>query len=261
MFKKYGNLTVLNKISSERSLCVCDCGTFLVVSRPNRIKVTHCGCLKVKDVIGKIFGDLKVLKVSSENRFSNLDFDCICTKCGEICKRNILGKVTKLKCLSCNQSGKLGKSEKYTYSSYKNMVQRCTNPSSKFYENYGGKGIAVCRSWLESFDNFFLDMGRRPKNTSLDRIDWNLGYSKENCRWATQSEQVRNRTKVSSLYSKYRGVSYSKSKGKFSSFICHQGRTIFLGYYNSEDEAALAYNFKAVELNFDQKYLNELGGE
>lgn len=79
-----------------------------------------------------------------------------------------------------------------TYVSWCMMKQRCSNPNYNRYNDYGGRGITFEPDWCE-FETFLADMGERPEGTSLDRIDNNGNYTKDNCRWATPKQQVRNR--------------------------------------------------------------------
>ena len=80
------------------------------------------------------------------------------------------------------------------YRTWQNMIARCENPSCPSYKNYGARGIKVCERWRNSFELFVSDMGEKPSPMySLDRINVNGGYQPDNCRWATRSEQARNK--------------------------------------------------------------------
>lgn len=83
------------------------------------------------------------------------------------------------------------------YSVWQQMRARCQNPNHKRWAFYGGRGISVCPTWND-FSVFLSDMGSRPDNTSLDRIDNNGPYSKDNCRWVSQHAQMRN-TRVNNM--------------------------------------------------------------
>ncbi len=89
------------------------------------------------------------------------------------------------------------------------MHARCKNKNHIHYSRYGGKGIKICEEW-ESFDAFYKDMGDRPPGMTIDRIDGDKGYFKENCRWATSKQQANNTSW--NRHVEYKGVKYTVSE-------------------------------------------------
>ena len=150
---------------------------------------------------------LKMLTVLGRDAYSNhVHVKC---DCGKIVKIQVshFGVNTSCGCYRAknlsNFSRKHGRSKKPEYASWVAMKSRCYRPKDIHYHLYGGRGIAVCASWLESFENFYADMGARPNGASLDRIDPNGNYERSNCRWATLIEQANN--KVNNRRIEYRG--------------------------------------------------------
>jgi hypothetical protein len=90
-----------------------------------------------------------------------------------------------------------------TYNVWHNMKRRCCDPSNHAYRWYGGRGIYVYEPWLESFENFLRDMGHKPTDRTLGRIDNDGPYSPENCRWETPYEQQCNTTR--NVWIEFRG--------------------------------------------------------
>ena len=79
------------------------------------------------------------------------------------------------------------------YHTWQSMKQRCLNPNTEWYHRYGGRGITVCDEWINSFDTFVSDMGKRPIGHTLDRIDNDGPYCKDNCKWSLPIENSRNK--------------------------------------------------------------------
>jgi hypothetical protein len=121
------------------------------------------------------------------------------------------------------------------------MIQRCNNQKHKYYNDYGARGITVCDEWLD-INNFINDMfPSYQEGLSIDRIDNNKGYSKDNCRWTTKSIQARNtRVLQKNNTTGYRGVVYYGNK--FKTIIGINSQSIKIGIFNTSLEAAKAYD-------------------
>lgn len=123
------------------------------------------------------------------------------------------------------------------YSVWKNIRQRCLNPTSQAYSKYGARGITISDEWL-SFENFYKDMGSRPSNDySIDRIDNNGNYEKGNCRWATTTQQNRNKGWGKINESGQQGVNRTRTSNRWEVRIRINTKLLFLGTYDTVEEA------------------------
>lgn len=124
---------------------------------------------------------------------------------------------------------------------FNNMQQRCNNPNNPAYFRYGGRGIVVAVAWdqFPDFKRWALANGYADHLT-LDRQDNNLGYSPDNCRWATYTTQARNKSKRTGGSSKFIGVSWYPRNKKWSASVFVEGKNRYLGLFNTEELAAQA---------------------
>lgn len=97
-----------------------------------------------------------------------------------------------------------------TYSVWRGIKNRCLNPNEPAYKNYGGRGIKICDRWKDSFENFFTDMGQKPKGMWIERLDNEGDYEPTNCKWATPKEQCNN--KRTNVYLTFRGKTQTVSQ-------------------------------------------------
>lgn len=215
--------------------------------------------MKVKDIVdnikcGDVFGRYTILDVAEPyihpKGYQLKKFKCLC-ECGTV--KDVRGDalVTKhtFSCGCYNRDSKIthGLHATPTYTIWTGMIDRVTNEFGANYSSYMGRGLSVSNEWL-SFENFYNDMGERPHNKTLHRINNDLGYSKENCVWAEDSVQnhvKRNWGKCA------KGVSL-KQNGKYEANIKKNGINYYLGQFKTESEAALAYDNKSEELYGDR---------
>lgn len=156
------------------------------------------GCPTV-DLIGQKFGKLTISEWVGKASLGIAKKDmgdfwlCLC-ECGETTV--VAGRWMKngnTSSCGCNAT-KHGMTGTRIWNAWTGMNGRCSRSNSDDYPNYRGRGIVVCDRWKESFSDFYADMGDPPtKSHTLDRVNNDLGYSPENCRWATPKQQNRNR--------------------------------------------------------------------
>ncbi len=185
--------------------------------------------MKLKNINGEKFGRLTVIGRAGNTIHGQAKWNCRCSCGNEVvifgsALRN--GHTKSCGCLRIESNNERSTKHGHatngispTYHTWAGMKARCNNPKHSSYSTYGKKGISVCKEW-DNFSKFITDMGVKPIGKSLDRIDYNGNYCKENCRWATYKEQSRNKsnnhfftingeTKTVAEWAEINGISYS----------------------------------------------------
>lgn len=145
----------------------------------------------------------------------------------------------------------------HLYMVWNSMKDRCNNSNHKQYSDYGGRGITVCPEWNSSDATAFLEWALASgykKGLQIDRIDNNKGYNPSNCRFVTRSTNQMNKRKYKNCSSNYRGVSFKKDRNKYEAHIAiSDGKIKYLGSFETELEAAKAYDSYIIENNLPNK--------
>lgn len=204
---------------------------------------------------GKKFNRLTVVGLSENQPVKGRRFwvcECDCGNITELVGYDISSGRTKS--CGCYQkdgsklSAKHGMSRSPTYASWIAMKVRCYSENSVHYEYYGGRGIKVCERWLESFENFFEDMGERPEGMTLNRIRDAEIYSKETCEWASKSVQGFDQRRSSDNTSGKTGVRWDKNGQKWVASISFEKEVIHIGRYINFEDACEARDALSLEL-------------
>lgn len=156
------------------------------------------------NLTGRKCGMLTFERPTEKRRNGSIVWECVCD-CGVAVEASAQTFAAKSKkscgCLrkgwkTTELAGVLSKKFPAEYAIWSAMVARCHNPDNAGFRTYGAKGITVCNRWRSSFPAFLEDMGARPDGKSIDRKYNDLGYSPDNCEWATPEQQNRNTSRT-----------------------------------------------------------------
>jgi hypothetical protein len=203
---------------------------------------------KRKDLTGQKFGRLTATRFShTANMKANWECTCECGSTVVVPAYGLKRKSTQScgclhKEILLQNNTKHGLRYTPEYSSWCSMKSRCLGGTSGHYKQYYvARGITVCDRWIDSFENFYADMGPKPSPThSLDRINNDGNYEPSNCRWADKATQSRNQRTQSNNKSGTRGVYWNNQCQKWAAAIRLNSRTLHLGMFSNLDDAIKA---------------------
>lgn len=272
--QKFSRLLVVSRAENTKHRqsawnCVCECGnTCTVIGSVLTSGATKsCGCLSnLKNLIGQKFGRLEVLSRLPAEKNTKPIWNCRCD-CGNTHNvygsHLVRGNVKSCGCLAKEVIGKCNKthglSDHRLYETWIKMVRRCSKPLDSGWENYGQRGIKVSESWLD-FNNFISDMDQSYENgLTLERIDVNGNYCKENCKWLLHSLQAKNKRMYKTNKVGISGVNIITDKGiptvqaRVQSNLKRIRRTWSIDKYGEDEALRLASIWvkeKYLELDF-----------
>lgn len=192
--------------------------------------------MSTKNILGQRFGRLLTIEKLGLSNNGDYIWKCLCN-CGNYTEVPIgrlnSGSTQSCGCLSIENRKTHGMSGTQTYVSWHKMI--CRVRYEEYSKDYGD--VEVCERWLNSFENFYEDMGERPEGMTLNRVNGAKIYSKETCEWATLSLQSYDQKKKSSNKSGRTGVKWRKERGVWEARIT-KDKVIYILYYGESFEDA-----------------------
>lgn len=276
------SIEIIEELKEHNNLnvkCLCFCGTEFIARKANIVGgyTKSCGCLrkiahrelarnrqkvKLEDYIGKTINNLTIISeeyVTVKSGAVHRYFVCKCS-CGNDYKGDV-HMITQGRTKSCGCWKKIadkrpkshGMSKDRPYIVWCGIIARTTNANEPSYKDYIGRGISVCDKW-KTFEGFWEDMQEGYSDSlTLDRIDVDGNYCKENCRWTTMSVQGHNKRKKAGTESKYIGVTLDSKTLKWRARIAvTKTHRKHLGMFETEYSAAFAYDNASEEIYGDR---------
>lgn len=205
--------------------------------------------MKRESIIGTKIGRLLVGEVSSVEKKGMgyyVKYSCLCD-CGvikDIPHQKLISKKRPTQSCGCLQYARMmqantkhGLRYHRIYNIWNKMLSRCNNVNDSAYLEYGAAGIKVCARWVESFENFFEDMGLPKEHESINRVGGSNLYSKETCEWADATTQCYDQRKRKDNKSGRTGVCWDNEAGKWVATISKHGRQYKLGRFTNIEDA------------------------
>lgn len=206
------------------------------------------------DLLNKKFNRLLVIEKTETRKSRSVVWKCICD-CGEMTfvsagsLKN--GHTQSCGCLSRERldEGRLthGKSKSREHNIWCGMKGRCLNTNKDSYPDYGGRGIKIHQTWINSFETFYSDMGPAPEGMSLDRIDVDGDYTPDNCQWADSYTQGFNQRKRKNNTSGRTGVIWNSKNNNWNTKICRNGIPEHLGTFDNYEDAVKSRELAEIE--------------